>query len=62
MIGYWIGIIGTWVFADGVASLWQYTRPERNEQSWFRDHSFRLVRMAMGLILIYLGFILYAGN
>ena len=59
MMGYWIGIIGTWVFADGVASLWQYTRPERKDnQSWLRDHSFRCARMALGLILIWLGFIL----
>ena len=58
-IGFIIGCIGTWLLSDGVASLWQYTRPERKDnQSWLRDHSFRILRCCLGIILIWIGYIL----
>lgn len=56
MTAYLIGLIGMGVFCDGVASLWQYTRPERNHnQSWMADHSLRILRMAYGVALMILG-------
>ena len=59
MIGYIVGCLGVWIFADGVASLWQYTRPERKDnQSWLRDHSLRIFRMLCALALVYLGALL----
>lgn len=48
-----VGLMGMYVTMDGVASLWQYTRPERRDnQSWLRDHSFRLARIAIGAALM----------
>ena len=56
-MNYWLGCIGTWLLADGVASLWQYTRPERKDnQSWLRDHSFRILRCLLGIVLIVMGY------
>ena len=53
---YWLGILGTWIIADGVASLWSYTRPEvRGTQSWLRDHSLRCLRIIVGIIIITIG-------
>jgi len=52
-MSYWLGIIGTWLIADGVASIWTYP-----EQSWKRDHSLRLLRTALGGIIIYIGWII----
>ena len=55
-MNYWLGVIGTWIVADGVASLWQYTRPERQDgQSWARDHSLRLLRIGLGVAIIAMG-------
>ena len=57
MIGYIVGLSGMYICMDGVASLWQYTRPERRDgQSWLRDHSFRLFRIAVGILLMILGY------
>ena len=44
---YVIGLLGVWFFADGVASLWTYI-PKKNE-TWWRNHSLRVVRMLGGL-------------
>ena len=52
---YWLGVIGTWILADGVASLWHYTGPAKENQSWKRDHSLRILRCILGVILIYIG-------
>ncbi len=57
MIGKIICILGTWIFADGVSSLWTYTCPERKaNQSFWRDHSLRIFRCLLGLVLIWIGF------
>ncbi len=54
--GYWVGVSGAWIFADGVASLWQYTRAERKDgQSWLRDHSFRILRIMVGILWMVIG-------
>ena len=55
-MGYWLGPLGAWVFSDGLYSLLTHTRPPLSQhQSWLRDHSFRLVRMACGLALVVIG-------
>jgi hypothetical protein len=55
-MNYWIGIIGTWVLADAVSSLWAYTDGERAKtQTWKHDHSLRIVRALCGLVLIIIG-------
>jgi hypothetical protein len=56
-VNYWLGVIGTWMVADGVASLWQYTREDCKGQSWLRDHSLRIFRALLGLVLIVMGVI-----
>ena len=53
---YWLGVIGTWILADGFASLWAYSYGKRAEnQSWWTDHSLRILRMVLGIILIIIG-------
>ena len=48
--------IGTWLIADAVSSLWTYTSKERRgDQSWLRDHSLRVLRGVLGLVLIVIG-------
>jgi len=55
-MNYWLGVIGTWVLADGVASLYTYTTGDKsNGQSWVKDHSLRLLRCCLGLALIVMG-------
>ena len=55
-MNYWLGCIGTWIVADGVSSLWAYTRPEiRGTQSWLRDHSLRVLRCVLGIAIIVIG-------
>ena len=55
-MNYWLGCIGTWIVADGVSSLWQYTRPElKGTQSWLRDHSLRCLRIVLGIGVVIIG-------
>ena len=44
---------GTWIFADGIASLWAYM-PNKKE-TWLRNHLLRVVRCVVGLAFIVLG-------
>jgi hypothetical protein len=56
---YWLGVLGTWVLADGISSLYTYTNGERAKgQSWLKDHSFRLVRCLIGISIIIIGVLL----
>ncbi len=56
MLAWFLTAGGMYILMDGVASLWQYTRPERkDDQSWLRDHSFRLMRMVWGILFLWLG-------
>jgi len=58
-LAYITGVIGMGVFLDGLASLWTYTSPERKDgQSWFRDHSLRVLRMVYGIALIVIGILM----
>ena len=52
-MGYWLGIIGMWIFCDGWISLALYI-PEK--QSWLRDHSIRIIRCLLGIVLMWLGY------
>ena len=54
-----VACIGTWVAADGFASLWTYTNGERSKgQTFWRDHALRILRCILGLALIALGVML----
>lgn len=60
MIGYIIGLIGMWVFSDGILSWTLYLNAPSYEgspkQTFRRDHWVRLVRMACGVTLMVLGY------
>ena len=57
-----IACIGTWITADAVASIYTYTRGDKaHGQSWLFDHSLRLLRGLLGLVLIRLGLLLLGG-
>lgn len=59
MMGYVIGLIGMWLFCDGIVSIRIYlnTVDETGKriQDWKYDHSIRLVRMLMGVALMIIG-------
>lgn len=56
-MGYAVGLIGMWVFLDGLASLYTYTgdNEKAKNQSWVRDHSWRIFRCLEGITLMVLG-------
>ena len=59
IMNYWLGILGTWIFADGIASLYTYTSTDKaHNQSWWRDHSFRLVRCLAGIAVVGIGILI----
>ena len=49
---YWLGVIGIWVFSDGWYSLVLY---RDKGEPFLRCHSIRVIRMALGLILVIMG-------
>lgn len=59
MIGYIIGLIGCWIFSDGVYSWTLYLNAPSYEgskkQTFTRDHWVRLLRCISGIILMVLG-------
>ena len=57
LIAFLLGCLGTWIFADGVASLYTYTgnNSKAKDQSFWRDHSLRIVRLIVGLVVIWIG-------
>jgi len=54
---YWLGILGTATFLDGIYSILYYCSDDRSERFW-RNHIFRVFRSVIGLILIGMGFLL----
>jgi hypothetical protein len=60
-MGYWIGIIGCWIISDGILSWTLYLNAvsyENNrKQTFLGDHWVRLVRIILGAILIWVGFV-----
>lgn len=58
-VGYTVGLIGCWICADGFASLWAYTGNSKRAkgQTFWRDHSLRVFRMLLGVLLMVLGYL-----
>jgi hypothetical protein len=55
-MNYLLGVLGTWILADGVSSLYTYTCTEKkNGQTWLKDHSFRVLRCMIGVAVIAIG-------
>jgi negative regulator of sigma E activity len=59
MLGYIVGLIGCWIFSDGLYSIALYLHApsfrEGEKQSWKKDHAIRLVRVLAGIALMVLG-------
>jgi negative regulator of sigma E activity len=59
MTGYFIGLIGMWLFTDGLYSITLYINAPsydgKPRQTWRQDHWVRAVRMVWGMALIVLG-------
>ena len=51
--------IGVWLFCDGIISIRLYLTAKdetgKRVQSWKYDHSIRLLRIILGIALVYLG-------
>ena len=62
LIVYSLGIIGMWLFCDGIISIRLYlSTPDasgKHLQCWKYDHSIRLIRSLLGLVLIIFGGVL----
>ncbi len=52
MTGYYIGLIGMWILSDGWYSLVLYK--DKGESFWW-CHSIRVIRIALGVVLIVMG-------
>lgn len=48
----WVKLLGVWILCDGVYSLLVWL-PKR--QSWLRDHSIRIIRILIGILMILFG-------
>lgn len=59
MIGYAVGLIGMWIFSDGILSWTLYLNAPSYEgskkQNFKRDHWVRAIRMLCGIGLMILG-------
>jgi len=49
----WIKLIGMWIFCDGWISLALYI--PKKKQTWLGDHIIRVIRLAIGIILMVFG-------
>lgn len=49
MSDYIIGLLGMWLFSDGIISIKLYWK-----ESWLSCHSIRIVRIIIGLVLMVL--------
>jgi hypothetical protein len=57
-MNYWLGVIGCWIFSDGLYSLMLYLNAEGfggKRQTWKRDHWLRAIRMVLGIAIIIIG-------
>lgn len=62
-MGYAVGLIGMWIFSDGVLSWTLYLHApsyEGSKQTFWKDHWVRLVRILCGLTLMIIGYLEYA--
>lgn len=48
-------ICGIWCITDGWFSLSLYLKDEK--QTWYKDHYIRVIRIAIGCLLIYLALV-----
>ena len=52
--------IGTWLFSDGVYSLLLYLGQPgidgKKQQGWLRDHSIRILRIILAIVIIIIGY------
>jgi len=55
-LAYIVGSIGTWMVADGVASLWTYL--PKDEETFWRNHALRIWRSLLGVFLIIIGILI----
>mgnify|MGYP001612036219 CR=1 FL=1 len=59
MANYVLGLIGMWIFSDGLYSIALYMNApsfrEGEKQSWKKDHAIRLIRIILGIVLIIMG-------
>lgn len=58
--GWIISLAGTWVVQDGLASILYYLH--HDSEKWYFNHAVRLIRMAIGVILLIVGFMLCFGG
>ena len=56
MIGFILGIIGTWLLSDAIYSYCLYvnspTWSSNNKQTWKKDHWVRLLRAGLSITII----------
>ncbi len=52
-MNYVLRLMGVWFFPDGWFSLACYIG--KPGQSWIKDHSIRVIRMGLGILLIVIG-------
>ena len=59
MMGYFLGLIGMWIFSDAVLSWTLYLNAPSYEgskrQTFRRDHWVRLVRLVCGVLIMVIG-------
>jgi len=55
-MSYLIGLAGMWLLCDGQVSLSTYVG--RPGQSWKKDHSIRIIRCLIGVMLMIAGWLL----
>ena len=53
LLSYALGILGTWLVADGIVSIVFYYG--KNDETWIKNHSIRLIRIVIGILLIIIG-------
>lgn len=54
-LGYWVGLLGMWLFCDGWMSLSIYLKYMPEKQNWLNDHLIRIIRIAIGIVLMVIG-------
>ena len=58
MTEYLIGLMGCWLFCDGIISIMLYLKTVDHDgkrlQSWEFDHSIRIIRIIIGIVLMIL--------
>lgn len=59
-LGYVIGLIGCWIMSDGILSWTLYANAKSygddERQTFLRDHWIRLVRIILGIALMWMGY------